>query len=185
MDQTVWNVANGHGFVLTDPESDQQVSRLAYHADFLLVLLAPLYWIWSSPYMLLFIQVIVVGLGALPLYWIADKTLRSKPLALLFAVGYLLYPPMERALMYDFHAVTLATSFLLFAYWYMDTQRWGRFLLFVLLAALCKEQIWVVVAMLGLYIAIWKKKRVFGVSITVISSVIFYILFWKVIPSSK
>ena len=183
MDQTVWNVANGHGFVLTDPESDQQVSRLAYHADFLLVLLAPMYWIWSSPYMLLFIQVIVVGLGALPLYWIADKTLRSKPLALLFAVGYLLYPPMERALMYDFHAVTLATSFLLFAYWYMDTQKWGRFVLFALLSAICKEQIWIVVAMMGIYIAIWKKKIALGGVTAGVSLVVFYLLFWKVIPA--
>ncbi len=183
MDQTVWNVANGHGFVLTDPESEREVSRLAYHADFLLILLAPLYWIWSSPYMLLFVQVIIVGLGALPLYWIADKTLRSKPLALMFAVAYLLYPPLERALMYDFHAVTLATSFLLFAYWYMDTQKWGRFLIFALLAAFCKEQIWIVLVMMGIYISIWKKKVAFGATVSVISSLIFYLLFWKVIPA--
>lgn len=183
MDQTVWNVANGHGFVLTDPESDLQVSRLAYHADFMLVLLAPLYWIWSSPYMLLIVQVIVVGLGAVPLYWIADKSLRSKPLAVLFAAGYLLYPPMQRALMYDFHAVTLATSFLLFAYWYMEESKWGRFVLFAFLAAICKEQIWVVIAMMGVYITLWKKKLVLGSFITFISVAMFYILFWKVIPA--
>lgn len=183
MDQTVWNVAQGHGFVLTDPESDREVSRLAYHADFLLILLAPLYWIWSSPYMLLFVQVVVVALGALPVFWIADKALRSKPLALVFAIGYLLYPPMQRALMYDFHAVTLATSFLLFAYWYMDTGRWGRFVLFAVLAALCKEQIWLVVAMMGVYIALWKKKPVLGGITAFVSVAMFYILFWKIIPA--
>lgn len=183
MDQTVWNVANGHGFVLTDPESNQEVSRLAYHADFFLILLAPLYWIWSSPYMLLFVQVIVVGIGAVPVYWIAEKTLRSKPLALLFAASYLLYPPMERALMYDFHAVTLATSFILFAYWFMEEKKWGRFVLFAILSGICKEQIWVVVVMMGIYIAVWKKKPVVGWSVAGVSTAVFYILFWKVIPA--
>ncbi len=183
MDQTVWNVANGHGFVLTDPESDQEVSRLAYHADFFLILFAPLYWIWSSPYVLLVCQVIIVGLGALPLYWIADKTLKSKPLALLIAASYLLYPPLERAVMYDFHAVTLATSLLLYAYWYMEEKKWGNFVFFAILSGFCKEQIWAVVAMMGVYIAIWKKKPVLGIITALVSSAIFYLLFWKVIPA--
>ncbi len=183
MDQTVWNVANGHGFVLTDPESDQEVSRMAYHADFFLILFAPLYWVWSSPYVLLISQVIIVALGALPLYWIADKALKSKPLALLVASSYLLYPPLERALMYDFHAVTLATSLLLFAYWYMEEKKWGWFIFFAILSGICKEQIWVVVAMMGVYIAIWQKKPVLGIVTAVVSSAIFYILFWKVIPA--
>lgn len=185
MDQTVWNVAQGNGFVFTDPTSSLQVSRLAYHADFFLILLAPLYWLWSSPYMLLWFQVVIVGLGAIPVYWIAEKKLKSPSVASLFAASYLFYPPLHRALMYDFHAVTLATSFLLYAYWYMDQRRYGYFILFSILAGLCKEQLWIVVGCMGIYIAWFQKQLKLGGTITTISFIVFMVLMKWVIPANS
>lgn len=183
MDQTVWNVANGNGFTLTDPSSDVQVSRLAYHADFLLMLFVPLYKIWSHPNVLLITQVVVLAFGALPLYWIAEKKLKSGGLALFLAMLYLLYPPLQRVLMYDFHPVALSVSFLLFAYWYMESRRWWLFTLFATLVAVSKEQLWVTVALMGLYIALGKRAYKLGWSIVGVSLAVFYVLMWHVIPS--
>ena len=45
MDQTVWNTIHGRIFQLTDPNGTTNISRLAFHADFILVLIAPLYLI--------------------------------------------------------------------------------------------------------------------------------------------
>ncbi len=183
MDQTVWNVVNGNGFSLTDPMGTGQQSRLAVHADFLLVLLAPLYLVWSDPKMLLLVQVIVAGLGALPVYWIAHDSLGSKRLGILFANIYLWYPPMGRMMLHDFHAVALTSTFLLFAYWYIEKKRYVYFMIFAILAALGKEQVWLIIAMMGMYIAFWKKSFAIGLSTATISSVVFYMLFWIAIPA--
>lgn len=183
MDQTVWNVLHGNGFTLTDPMGTTQETRLAVHADFLLILLAPLYLLWSNPGTLIFIQTIAVTLGALPVYWIAHDRLKSKKIALMFSLSYLLYPPLERMMLHDFHAVALSTTLLLFAYWYLIKERYVPFVLFGVLAALGKEQVWLVVGLMGLYIAIRNKRIVLGVLVAVISFFFFYYLFWQAIPA--
>jgi len=183
MDQTVWNVLHGNGFTLTDPTGYLQESRLAVHADFLLILLAPFYLIWSSPNMLLIIQVIVVGVGAFPVYWIAYEKLKSKNVALFFSILYLFYPPMNRNLLSDFHAVTLSTTFLLFAFWYAEKKQYLKFSIASFFAGLGKETVWLTIAMLGVYILFWKKNRIVGLSTIFLSISIFYILFWIAIPA--
>ncbi len=182
MDQTVWNVVHGNGFTLTDPMGDTQMSRLGIHADVLLILLAPFYLIWSSPKMLLLVQTVVVALGALPVYWIAKNKITSKYIALFFPIAFLLYPPLQRMVLYDFHAVALSTTFLLLAYWYMERESYAWFGVFAVLAALGKEQLWLVTGILGLYIAWKKKKKWIGLMTMVVSGGMFYLLFWKIIP---
>lgn len=183
MDQTVWNVLHGNGFTLTDPMGTSQESRLAVHADFLMVFMAPLYLLWSDPKMLIFVQVVVVCLGALPVYWIANEKLKSKHLSLLFALGYLMYPPLERMMLHDFHAVALSTTFLLFAYWYMVKERYGWFVFFAVLAGLGKEQVWLAVGLMGIYIAVRNKRMVLGFVTAALGFFFFYYLFWMAIPA--
>ncbi len=183
MDQTVWNVLHGNGFTLTDPMGTAQESRLAVHADFLMILMAPLYLLWSNPKMLIVVQVVIVCLGALPLYWIVRDRLKSQKLALLFALGYLLYPPLERMMLHDFHAVALSTTFLLFAYWYMIKERYGWFVVFAVLSAFGKEQVWLAVGLMGVYIAIRNKRVVLGLVTAGLGFFFFYYLFWKAIPA--
>lgn len=184
MEQTVWNVTRGNGFTMTNPAGDQQESRLAVHADFLLIFLAPFYYLWSDPKMLLLIQTIVVELGALPLFWIARDKLKSEKIALLFSASYLLYPPLQRMLLHDFHSVALSAAFLLFAYWYMQKGKYFLFLLFGLLAALGKEEVWLITGLMGLYMVIFKRKKVLGLITAVLSFTVLYLLMWKVIPSA-
>jgi uncharacterized membrane protein len=47
------------------------MSRLGAHFDPFLALLAPLWWIWASPLVLLAAQAFAVASGALPVYWLA------------------------------------------------------------------------------------------------------------------
>lgn len=184
MNQTVWNVSRGNGFTLTDPQGTAQQSRLAIHADFLLILLAPLYVLWSDPRLLILVQVVIVGLGALPVYWIAKDILRSETMGMFFAAAYLLYPSVERITVHDFHAVALSMSFLLFAYWFMYKKKWVLFVVFAALAAFGKEHIWITTGLMGIYIALREKKfRWVGIVTAGMSFFIFYYLIWKAIPS--
>ena len=183
MDQTVWNVLHGHGFTLTDPMGTAQESRLAVHADFMLILLAPFYLIWSNPKMLLIIQTIVLALGAIPLYLLARKVLRNNFVASLFGVAYLLYPTVQLNTLHDFHATSITTTCLLFAYWFFVTENPVWFTVFAVFAALGKEQFWVIVAMLGIAWAFKPRFRTFGIAFAAVSAAVATLLFWKFIPS--
>lgn len=183
MEQTVWNLTHGNGFTLTDPMGTENISRLAVHADFLLIFMVPFYLLWQDAKMLILVQTIVICLGALPLYWIAKDKLRSAWLALVFSLAYLLYPPLQHIMLHDFHAVALATAFLLFGYWFMVSKRYGLFVLFAGLAGLGKETVWITVGLMGLYIAIWQKKKAIGGGVAVVAFSIFYYLFWHAIPA--
>jgi uncharacterized membrane protein len=181
MDQTVWNTINGRVFEMSNSDG-VIVSRLSAHADFLLVLISPFYLIWSDPRMLLLLQVVVVALGAFFVYAISNRVLKNKTFSLVAAFAFLINPAVERANLYDFHAVTLATTFLLATFYFYLKKSYKCFLLFAILSALCKEQVWAIIAIFGIFLFFQQKKRVFGAIVFFVSSVIFYLIIWYLIP---
>jgi uncharacterized membrane protein len=66
----------------------------------------------------------------------------------------------------------------------MYKKQYGWFALFSILAAITKEQIWAITALFGLYIFIIQKKKAVGSLIFLSSSLMFYILIWKIIPQA-
>jgi uncharacterized membrane protein/uncharacterized membrane protein YbhN (UPF0104 family) len=184
MAQTVWNSLHGRIFLFTNPNGTEEISRLAFHADFILVLLAPFYALWQNPQMLLLIQTIIVAAGAFFVYIIANDVLKNRNLALTLGFAYLLNPSVERANIYDFHAVTLAATFFLATYYFFSKKKYKLFLLFALLAALCKEELWLIVAIFGLLVFFFHKKRLFGSILFLFSVAMFYFLFWYAIPET-
>lgn len=185
MDQTVWNTINGRIFQFTDPNGTETVSRLAFHADFILILLSPLYFIWESPKILLLIQSATVAAGAIFVYLIANKYLKNKTYSLFISVAYLINPSLNYSVLYDFHPVVLATTFLLGAFYFLKTKRVYLFLLFLFLAAITKENVWIISALFGLYILYTKRLKLLGLSIFIVSILSFYYLIWHAIPQAS
>ncbi len=184
MAQTVWNTTQGRIFQFTNPDGVEIVSRLAFHADFLLILLAPFYALFPTPKTLLFIQTVVVALGCIFIYMIAQDRLKHKNLSVAFAFAYLINPSVQRANIYDFHPVTLATTLLLGTYYFYSKKRYALFLLFALLAAISKEQIWLIIALFGGLLFLKHKKRIFGSVLFLGSFGIFYYLISVAIPQA-
>ncbi|HSW87689.1 MAG TPA: DUF2079 domain-containing protein [Candidatus Saccharimonadales bacterium] len=193
MDQTVWNTLHGRIFQTTDANGTTIVSRLAFHADFILILLAPFYVIWQNPKMLLIIQTVVLAAGAIFVYLLGKSILKNKNLALLFASGYLLNPSIAFTNLYDFHPVTLATTFLLGAFYFLKKSKYVLFTIFLILAGLTKEEIWVITALFGLYSILLAKSnslknnllKIFGLVIFIISLGTAYFLVMHAIPNAK
>src|ERR1035437_6642339 len=152
MDQAVWNTIHGRIFQITDPNGTNIISRLAFHADFILILISPLYLIWSNPQMLLLLQTIVLALGAIFVYAIANQLLKNKAIALTFATIYLLNPAMQFSNLYDFHAAVLGTTLLLGTFYFYLKRQYLFFIVFALLAGLTKEEIWGIISLFGLAI---------------------------------
>jgi uncharacterized membrane protein len=183
MDQTVWNTLHGRIFSLTNPESTQTISRVAIHADYILVLLSPLYLIWSDPRTLLLAQTVVLSLGALFVYKLANNVLKNKTLAVVFAFGFLLNPLVQRQNLYDFHAVIFVTPLLIAAWYFLTQNKVKSMFLVLILAMLTKENIYLITALFGLYMLI-KRKYISGALLSVASLTIFFVLMKKVIPDA-
>jgi uncharacterized membrane protein len=164
MVQAVWATSRGHPLAITDLQGEQ-ISRLAAHVDPILVLFAPLWWVWPSPAMLFAVQATAIALGALPVYWLARKHVGSERAAVGFALAYLLYPALQWMTLNEFHPVALATPLLLFALWYLDEDRLLPFALFAAAAALTKEHIPLIVAAFGVWYALARRRRRAGAAI--------------------
>ncbi|MBI2621642.1 MAG: DUF2079 domain-containing protein [Candidatus Levybacteria bacterium] len=184
MVQTVWNSAHGNIFMLTDPNATREVSRLAFHSDFILVLFAPFYLIWEDPRTLLLIQTIVLSFGGLFVYLISNHVLKNKNISLVFALSYFLSPAVHFTNLFDFHSVTLATTFFLCAFYFMFKKNWRSMLIFLILAAITKEQIWLITGLVGIYLFFAHKKKMLGTFITLSSFFIFYLLIWHLMPQN-
>ena len=167
MVQAVWSTAHGRPLAVTDL-AGEQTSRLGSHADPLLAAFGPLWWIWPRPELLLTAQAIAVALGALPVYWLARKHLGSETAAVGLAAAYLLYPPLEWATLSEFHPVTLSCPLLLFAFWYLDEDRLAPFALFAAAAVLGKEEVPLVVAAMGVWYAIARRRHRTGAVVAVL-----------------
>lgn len=187
MDQTVWNTINGRIFQ-TSSDVGSIISRLSTHADFILVFLSPFYLLWSHPKMLLLIQTLVLATGGIFVFLIAKEILKNKNLSLIFGILYLFNPSLQYTNLYDFHAVTLATTFLLATFYFLIKNNYFFLTIFLILSGLAKEQIWAICGLIGGYV-FFREKNIFhkklGAIIFLFSFLIFYLLIWHVIPSFR
>jgi uncharacterized membrane protein len=161
MTQAVWSTAHGHPLRVTSLAGDQ-ISRLGSHVDPILVVFAPLWWLWPSPNMLLTAQAAAIALGALPVYRLAIRHLGSDRAGLAFGLTYLVYPATTWLTLDEFHPVALATPLLLFAIDALDADRLRAFAAFAIPAALTKEEVALVVAALGIWYALARGRHTAG-----------------------
>lgn len=180
MDQAVWNSLRGRFLPFTN--WGEEGTRLAYHVDPILILISPLYFIYSDPKTLLVFQTLVVALGALPLFWLAKEMFGESLVALVFPLVYLLFPALEAANMFDFHPTTIAAPLLLYAFYYLWKRRYPWFFLFSFLIMTCKEEMPLLVLMMGLYILIAQRNWRVGLSTIALGLAWFIVALYIVIP---
>lgn len=155
---------------LTDPYGPKQITRPAIHNDLILAVLAPFYVFHSGPETLIVLQAIIMALGAIPLYLIIRHLfswhLLWRWFALAVCTAYFLYPATNYTVIFEFHGVALATTFLLSMYYFWLTGKYRWSLVFAILALFTKEQVSATIAFFGLYIAlsgliqrVWKDHR--------------------------
>jgi uncharacterized membrane protein len=167
MTQAVWSTAHGRFLGVTD-DAGRQTTRLQNHVDPFLALFAPLWWLWSSPLLLLTAQAAAVASGAAPVYKLAQKHLRSPRAAAFVAIGYLLFPGTQFnafSIANGPHAVSFAIPLILWAIWFLDEERLVPFAIFAVLAASTKEEIPIAVGCLGVWYAFRKRQKRVGAGI--------------------
>lgn len=182
MNQVVYNTSHGRFLEMTNQDLKKNVSRLAIHFDPILAVFAPFYKIYEGPEVLIIGQAAILGLGALAIYLIAKKIIKKRLASLIFSLSYLLYFAVERAAIFDFHSVTLATTFFLFAFYFQELKKWGWFFVFIFLALLTKEHVGLVVLFLGIYLFFFKREKKIGAITAALGIVFFFVTVYFIIP---
>lgn len=150
----LWNSL--HGRLLYYPFFEQNI--LGTHLFLIYFLIIPIYFIFQHPLTLLFLQSLILGLGAYPLYLLAKSKL-NKTFSLTIALGYLLYPSVGFINLFETHFDSYAIFFLFFALYYFQKENFFKFLIFLLLAIICKESVSLVVFMLGIYALLRRRPK--------------------------
>ncbi len=177
MDQAVWSLTHGQLFhqTICNTVSDTNcygldgISRFAIHFEPILFLVSLFYFVLPGPNTLLILQTLVVASGAFPAFWLARLRLRNEFAAVGIALLYLLYPALQQAEIFDFHAVTFTCSLLLFTLYFMYTRRTVWLFVFAILSMACKEEIPAVIAFFGLWSMLFQQRWRTGLALVLLS----------------
>ncbi len=158
-DQAMWLIANGK-----EPFSTVRgINIFGDHMYFIYALLAPLYWIWSDPRMLLLFQSFVLATAAFPLYLLAKEKLGKSP-ALIVSFSFLLYPALQFLNLDNFHPVSLGVPIFLWAFYFLEKRRYTMLFYCAFLALITREEYALTVFVLGAY-AVWRGERKIGIAL--------------------
>ncbi len=158
-DQGVWLLSRFHAPYVT------LMGRNLFgdHAQFSLLALVPLYWIRPGATTLLGVQAVAMASGAIPVYMLAMRRLRNPIFATVFAATFLLHPALARTNLENYHPDSFLIPILGFAIYAAVENRPRMFVVFSVLALLCKEDVVLVLLPLALWYAWRHNRRVGGI----------------------
>lgn len=148
----LWNSI--HGRPLYYPFMEQNI--FGAHLYLIIFLIIPIYALFAHPLTLLFLQSLFLGLPALPLYKLARLRL-DKTFSLSIAVAYLLYASVGFINLFETHFEIFEIFFLSYGLFYFEKADFKKFMIFILLAISCKENVSFVVFMFGIYALLRKR----------------------------
>lgn len=158
---------------------------LGEHAQFILLLLTPLHFLWPSMEWLTILQGIAMAAGVFPVWWLA-RSQWSERRAIWFPLLYLLQPALHfanAAVNYNtYRPEAFIVPSILFAVWFLESKRWIPAALCGLLVLLNREDMAIVTAAGGLYL-IWRHQRwKTGLAVMAVSLLYFWLCVDVIIP---
>lgn len=150
-DQSVWLLSRFKDPFITV----RGLNQWGFHANFLLYLFVPFYWLGAGPNLLNIAFCISLGLGAYPVYRIGRHYFANPAYGLTFAALYLLNPSLQFMAWESFHPDGMAILPMLFAWWFFLERRWRMFAVACAVAVLWKEDVALATAALGLFIVLF------------------------------
>jgi len=184
MDQPIWNTLHGR-FVEETKDDGTQGTRLTDHVEPVFAPVALSFLVYDGVESILIVQTIALALGALPVYWLARRRLKSAWAGAAFAAVYLLLPALQAANLTEFHAVPLAVTPLLFAFYFIEEEKPVGLWISALVAMSVKEEISLLTLMLGLYMLAFKKAKLQGAALALLSMAWFAMCTFVIIPHNS
>ena len=171
--QAIWKLSTGRGLFNTV----RGLPIWGDHCWFVMVLYAPLYWIFPRVETLLALQSFALAFGAIPLATLILRRGGGGVAALLFGAAWLFSPALQNMNLENYHPEVLAAPFLLWAVERADAGKWRGYWVAIVVALLCKEDVALTTFMLGCWVFLKNKK---AGTITILVSLLWFFLCMKV-----
>src|SRR5438270_6642722 len=178
-DQTVW----GYSQLQMIPNTVEMIRNLlGDHFHPILMVLAPLYWIWDDARLLLVVQAALLAVAAIPILWWARQQLGLLP-AIAVEAAYLVFWGVLSGVIYDFHHIAFAVPAISFGLYAVLTRRnplfWGA----LALGLLTRENIALTFAAVGVYVAVIQHRWRLGSAVVALCVAWFATLIEVVMPA--
>ena len=118
------------------------------HFHPIIVVLAPLYWLWDSPNMLLIAQAVLIA-ASVPVVYRFVRRRAGEGMSLLITAAYAFGWPVQGLIDFDFHEIAFATPLTALAIDALDRRDDRRLLLWCGLLLLVREDMGLLVALFG------------------------------------
>jgi uncharacterized membrane protein len=118
------------------------------HFHPIITLLSPLYWIWDSPNTLLVAQAVLTA-ASIPVVYRFTRRRAGEAMSLTVAGAYAFSWPIQALIDFDFHEVAFATPLMALAIDALDRRDDRRLLLWCALLLLVREDLGIIVALIG------------------------------------
>ena len=161
-DQSTWLLSRGHWFTTV-----RGLPIFGHHATFGYFLLVPFYWLGAGAQFINLLQVVVLALGAIPIYLLARDRLVSPWAALIPALVWLLQPSVQWFAWETFHPEVIAVVPVLCAYLAAERNRIGWYWVWLALAIVWKEDLALLFVGLGLLYLLRRRWRLGAATIAV------------------
>ncbi|MBX7098954.1 MAG: DUF2079 domain-containing protein, partial [Myxococcaceae bacterium] len=179
----VWNAAHLNGPIFkTSPLGGPTATHVGYHETFISYLLAPFYRLWPTPEALLCLQATLIAFATVPLHLWARAKIGAWP-SVLVCFAYLLSPAVHGANLYDFHYQPLAPFFIFWVLLFMEQARWRWAILWVVLTLAVREDMSLMLAVVGGYLIFTRTQVRAGLILAGICLVIFVVQKNIIMPS--
>lgn len=161
--QISWSIVKGIPFTISVLEHAMEHfshNFLGRQLPLTMAVFSPLFLFTSSGVPFLIIQILIISLGAIPLYLLAKGSLKNKWLALLIATAYLFNPATyETFEKFGFRVETLFILPLFAMFYFLDRDNYWGAGISLLFALFTKHNMIMMSFMLGLYYLLVDRKR--------------------------
>jgi len=173
--QAVWHYSQ---FQAPVSSVEGTTNLLGDHFHPILILLAPLFWVWADARTLLIAQAALVAASIVPVYLFARPRL-GRPAAHLLALAYASFWGLAVGTGYEFHEVAFAPLLIALVILFIDRRQWVAYFVGLGLLLCVKEDLSVLVCFLGLYLLTLREDR--RGLITLVAGVAWYELTTRVL----
>ena len=170
------------GVPLTTCERDIPLSHFAVHISPVLYLLWPVYALFPKPETLQLMQAALLASAAVPAYLLARHYAHSRAVASVFAFLAVLHPAVGGGTSYDFHENCFLLPFLLWAFYFAEKKKYVPFALFCILTLSVKEDAFVYIAFLALWMIAERRRYIAG-GITAVLGLAWFLIALKLLTA--
>ncbi len=155
-DQAIWHLSN---FQLPASSVRGVTNLFGDHFHPIISTLAPFYWLFHSPVILLVAQGILFASIIPAAYFLARHLEIAAWPAVVLALAFGINPGLTPALGFDFHEIAFAAPLLIMAFLFFEKKRWGGYSATIALLLLTKESMAIYVAVIGVVLLLKKSWR--------------------------